>query len=125
MIRRPPRSTRTDTLFPYTTLFRSFAAGSGVLGPPITYKVNGRQYITVLLGFGTSGALFGEKVARFGWQYRTQPRRILNFVLDGKAGQLQRAARDHHEPVADPESRADPALADKGDGWDKWRVGKE
>src|SRR3546814_15590717 len=27
MIRRPPRSTRTDTLFPYTTLFRS-AAGT-------------------------------------------------------------------------------------------------
>src|SRR3546814_16759547 len=27
MIRRPPRSTRTDTLFPYTTLFRSPAAG--------------------------------------------------------------------------------------------------
>src|SRR3546814_7049356 len=29
MIRRPPRSTRTDTLFPYTTLFRS--SGSRVL----------------------------------------------------------------------------------------------
>src|SRR3546814_20936733 len=27
MIRRPPRSTRTDTLFPYTTLFRSVRAG--------------------------------------------------------------------------------------------------
>src|SRR3546814_20025261 len=27
MIRRPPRSTRTDTLFPYTTLFRSDVAG--------------------------------------------------------------------------------------------------
>src|SRR3546814_16295507 len=27
MIRRPPRSTRTDTLFPYTTLFRSREAG--------------------------------------------------------------------------------------------------
>src|SRR3546814_5953137 len=26
MIRRPPRSTRTDTLFPYTTLFRSWRA---------------------------------------------------------------------------------------------------
>src|SRR3546814_19805783 len=26
MIRRPPRSTRTDTLFPYTTLFRSLSA---------------------------------------------------------------------------------------------------
>src|SRR3546814_14829661 len=39
MIRRPPRSTRTDTLFPYTTLFRSFprfAVGSPTgrgLGP--------------------------------------------------------------------------------------------
>src|SRR3546814_3365220 len=28
MIRRPPRSTRTDTLFPYTTLFRSPIAGT-------------------------------------------------------------------------------------------------
>src|SRR3546814_9463933 len=28
MIRRPPRSTRTDTLFPYTTLFRSEFRGS-------------------------------------------------------------------------------------------------
>src|SRR3546814_18492545 len=27
MIRRPPRSTRTDTLFPYTTLFRSTGPG--------------------------------------------------------------------------------------------------
>src|SRR3546814_7916793 len=27
MIRRPPRSTRTDTLFPYTTLFRSYFEG--------------------------------------------------------------------------------------------------
>src|SRR3546814_13088339 len=35
MIRRPPRSTRTDTLFPYTTLFRSWneqnAAGRAVI----------------------------------------------------------------------------------------------
>src|SRR3546814_4578557 len=29
MIRRPPRSTRTDTLFPYTTLFRSGLIHSG------------------------------------------------------------------------------------------------
>src|SRR3546814_13532404 len=29
MIRRPPRSTRTDTLFPYTTLFRSLARPAG------------------------------------------------------------------------------------------------
>src|SRR3546814_12892280 len=31
MIRRPPRSTRTDTLFPYTTLFRSLARGDGAV----------------------------------------------------------------------------------------------
>src|SRR3546814_16159085 len=29
MIRRPPRSTRTDTLFPYTTLFRSMSTPNG------------------------------------------------------------------------------------------------
>src|SRR3546814_2821677 len=33
MIRRPPRSTRTDTLFPYTTLFRS-GRGAGRLRTP-------------------------------------------------------------------------------------------
>src|SRR3546814_4924363 len=31
MIRRPPRTTRTDTLFPYTTLFRSCQAAHSVL----------------------------------------------------------------------------------------------
>src|SRR3546814_5070066 len=34
MIRRPPRSTRTDTLFPYTTLFRSLADGPRRPGRP-------------------------------------------------------------------------------------------
>src|SRR3546814_6886208 len=32
MIRRPPRSTRTDTLFPYTTLFRSDRIIGGLVG---------------------------------------------------------------------------------------------
>src|SRR3546814_13338387 len=41
MIRRPPRSTRTDTLFPYTTLFRS-AAGVP-LRSPASYKL--RQFL--------------------------------------------------------------------------------
>src|SRR3546814_5175698 len=31
LVRRPPRSTRTDTLFPYTTLFRS-GVGAGIVG---------------------------------------------------------------------------------------------
>src|SRR3546814_14229169 len=33
MLRRPPRSTRTDTLFPYTTLFRSAFAALALLHP--------------------------------------------------------------------------------------------
>src|SRR3546814_19834249 len=32
MVRRPPRSTRTDTLFPYTTLFRSPSPGLNIEG---------------------------------------------------------------------------------------------
>src|SRR3546814_20064264 len=36
MIRRPPRSTRTDTLFPYTTLFRSDHAACRFLAEKIT-----------------------------------------------------------------------------------------
>src|SRR3546814_15766771 len=35
MIRRPPRSTRTDTLFPYTTLFRPPAVAAGVHPLPV------------------------------------------------------------------------------------------
>src|SRR3546814_13544335 len=43
MIRRPPRSTRTDTLFPYTTLFRSplGAPLPGDLGRPILHHQRG------------------------------------------------------------------------------------
>src|SRR3546814_1532640 len=35
MVRRPPRSTRTDTLFPYTTLFRSAGRPGNVRGPAL------------------------------------------------------------------------------------------
>src|SRR3546814_804202 len=35
MIRRPPRSTRTDTLFPYTTLFRSLVGDVLIEGRPV------------------------------------------------------------------------------------------
>src|SRR3546814_15076075 len=37
MIRRPPRSTRTDTLFPYTTLFRSFRAIHALAGDALAF----------------------------------------------------------------------------------------
>src|SRR3546814_13234276 len=51
MIRGPPRSTRTDTLFPYTTLFRAQPVASNVPkkfldGPPPAVRLCGRISIT-------------------------------------------------------------------------------
>ncbi|MFC0306114.1 PQQ-dependent dehydrogenase, methanol/ethanol family [Rhizorhabdus histidinilytica] len=62
-----------------------FDAQVGVLAPPITYRARGRQYVTVLTGFGGAGAILGEIANRYGWDYRSQKRRILTFALDGKA----------------------------------------
>src|SRR3546814_2966793 len=46
MIRRPPRSTRTDTLFPYTTLFRSNLLLLSGIGPrdPASNAVPGNEH---------------------------------------------------------------------------------
>src|SRR3546814_10161151 len=42
MIRRPPRSTRTDTLFPYTTLFRSCFYQGSILGEKCFRNFDGK-----------------------------------------------------------------------------------
>src|SRR3546814_10746687 len=60
MIRRPPRSTRTDTLFPYTTLFRSWESGNDRVRVSADYRK--REYD---LGAPASGD--GYRVAA---QYR-------------------------------------------------------
>src|SRR3546814_7169246 len=52
MKRRPPRSTRTDTLFPYTTLFRSFRGQLLVHG-----QVLGHDRVVLLLGQGADHVL--------------------------------------------------------------------
>src|SRR3546814_14230227 len=56
MILRPPRSTRTDTLFPYTTLFRSaraVAAGGIILGVAVGgHDVGGNAELVELLTRG-------------------------------------------------------------------------
>src|SRR3546814_12149358 len=44
MVRRPPRSTRTDTLFPYTTLFRSWAPGRVADGMNIWGRIEGERH---------------------------------------------------------------------------------
>src|SRR3546814_4163102 len=67
MIRRPPRSTRTDTLFPYTTLFRSVevdeakAISQGVAVSDI--------YATLQ---STMGSLYVNDFNRSGRTYRVQ-----------------------------------------------------
>src|SRR3546814_6612107 len=52
MTRRPPRSTRTDTLFPYTTLFRSLTWSEGkiVLGLRDRHALFQRPLITATYG---------------------------------------------------------------------------
>src|SRR3546814_4674597 len=46
MLRRPPRSTRTDTLFPYTTLFRSKSA-IAIFGPDKRLKFFNQAYVSL------------------------------------------------------------------------------
>src|SRR3546814_4518780 len=48
MIRRPPRSTRTDTLFPYTTLFRSCWDGNTILRSPIDILASPSRHLISL-----------------------------------------------------------------------------
>src|SRR3546814_9542443 len=48
MLRRPPRSTLTDTLFPYTTLFRSHVAGIAVrIGHLFDHRIFGRSVVRI------------------------------------------------------------------------------
>src|SRR3546814_17979095 len=53
MIRRPPRSTRTDTLFPYTTLFRStdIDLGEGLQITAATYNSWARGTFNGFMGY--------------------------------------------------------------------------
>src|SRR3546814_16399792 len=70
MIRRPPRSTRTDTLFPYTTLFRSH--------PPVKEITTAVEHD--LLDAGRHGAL-GHQLADLG--SRGLVGAVLQLVLQG------------------------------------------
>src|SRR3546814_14033998 len=54
MIRRPPRSTRTDTLFPYTTLFRS-QPGTAAVGGCGRFQLSPVEERAVGVGEGRRG----------------------------------------------------------------------
>src|SRR3546814_14801176 len=75
MIRQPPRSTRTDTLFPYTTLFRSRA--SLVFGNPAADRVQQAFDAEQAMGATRNAFLGGSP---------TQPRQVLDEQLSDQIG---------------------------------------
>jgi len=82
-----------------------FEAGLGIIGAPMSYSVGGKQYVSVLVGWGgTSAAMSG--VLDLGWKYGQQTRRLLTFALDGKATLPKEPGRDMKVAALD-----DPDLA--------------
>src|SRR3546814_9781437 len=78
MIRRPPRSTRTDTLFPYTTLFRSEAVGGETR---VTVEHRGWETIPQ------------KHVARHGFELMLFQRRLGEFRSEEHTSELQSLMR--------------------------------
>jgi quinohemoprotein ethanol dehydrogenase len=91
-----------------------FNAGLGIIGAPISYSVRGRQYVSVLVGYGGATAIWSELMPQ-GWKYGAQPRRVLTFSLDGKAALPPTAPPDLSlQALDDPTFKIDPADAMAG-----------
>jgi quinohemoprotein ethanol dehydrogenase len=86
----------------------SFYAHMGIEAPPMTYSVAGKQYISVLAGYG-GGAGEGASLGYGGWPWG-MPRRLLTFTLGGTA-RLPSAPQPvtHVQPLDDPKLKLDPA----------------
>jgi quinohemoprotein ethanol dehydrogenase len=79
----------------------SFKTAAPVVAPPISYSVNGKQYVTVLTGNGSQG---GGILATGNAAYRTDyqlPRRVLTFAIGGTA-RLEAFDMPELVPPADP-----------------------
>src|SRR3546814_13790778 len=86
MIRRPPRSTRTDTLFPYTTLFRSPIVRDVLDYSTTLCDPQGRivaQAKTVALHLGAVPDAMVEVLARYGGSFAPGDVVILNDPYAG------------------------------------------
>lgn len=92
----------------------SFDAQTGIIGTPISYRAGDTQYVTVIAGYGATGAMFGSLSAQLGWQAQTQPRRILTFSLKGHARLPARPAAPPLAFVEDTAYRADPVQENRG-----------
>jgi PQQ-dependent dehydrogenase (methanol/ethanol family) len=72
----------------------SFDAGTGIMAPPVTYALNGVQYISVMAGWGGAPGHFN---APGGGTTKPGYGRILTFMLDGTAT-LKAPAYGHKDP---------------------------
>ena len=73
-----------------------------MIGPPITYRWQGKQYVSIIAGYGVSMAVYDvTRKVREGFE--TQGRRVLTFVLDGKTTLPARAPAPQVVPQPDPD----------------------
>jgi quinohemoprotein ethanol dehydrogenase len=59
-----------------------FDAGLGIIGAPMSYSIDGRQYVSILVGYGGTAAAFGHFMD-MGYKFGRQPRRLLTFAMGG------------------------------------------
>jgi quinohemoprotein ethanol dehydrogenase len=71
----------------------SFAAGLGIVAAPMSYSIDGMQYVSILVGWGGATGLLSNYL-KSGWKYGAQPRRLLTFALTGKASLPSTPPRD-------------------------------
>jgi PQQ-dependent dehydrogenase (methanol/ethanol family) len=76
----------------------SFDAGTSIMAGPVTYTVDGEQYVAVMAGRGGGAGLLGGPMAR-AWQGVKNVNRVLAFKLEGNAT-LPRPER--YVPASDP-----------------------
>jgi quinohemoprotein ethanol dehydrogenase len=89
-----------------------FAAQAPVIAAPISYSVNGKQYVTVLVGNGTAPGALGSWLPK-PVDARTQAKRVLTFALDA-AGTLPPALPANLTAPSDPDYSPDQALINTG-----------
>jgi quinohemoprotein ethanol dehydrogenase len=92
----------------------SFDCGLGIIASPISYSVGGKQYLSLLVGYGGATPLISELSNR-GWKFGAQPRRLLTFALDGGSTLPPTAPRDYSvHALDDPTLSIDPQIASTG-----------
>ncbi len=92
----------------------SMNLGVGLSAPPITYAIDGRQYVSILAGWGGAGLLSGTLAAQHGWQYKAHPRRLYTFALDGNQAMPPSPPPSRAVPTDDPSFVVDAARAEIG-----------